>query len=292
MGLKPGYKQTEMGVIPEDWEVERLDSITEPSRPISYGIVQTGPNLSNGIRCIRVVDVGNGRINEVGLINTSKQISESYKRTILQANDLIMPLRGKVGDLAVVVHEFAGCNLTRGLALLAILGKYSHSYCAQFIRSSATRARLDQSMNGSALQEIPIATLRSFKIARPPTREEQEAIAEALSDADALIESLEQLLAKKRHLKQGAMQELLTGKKRLPGFGEEWKIRQIGDIMARIANGAVYKATTSYGFSITRIETIADGSINYSRTGTAEATAELENYKMETGDILFRACSH
>lgn len=66
------------------------------------------------------------------------------------------------------------------------------------------------SINKTALGQLPIAI--------PPTKAEQEAIAEALSDTDALIESLEQLIAKKRHLKQGAMQELLTGKKRLPGF--------------------------------------------------------------------------
>lgn len=85
-------------------------------------------------------------------------------------------------------------------------------------------------MNGSALQEIPIATLRSFRIALPPTRTEQDAIADALSDADALIESLEQLLAKKRQIKQGAMQELLTGKKRLPGFSAEWDVSALGDL--------------------------------------------------------------
>lgn len=61
----------------------------------------------------------------------------------------------------------------------------------------------------------------------PPTKAEQEAIAEALSDADALIESLEQLIAKKRHIKQGAMQELLTGKKRLPGFSGEWQVKRL-----------------------------------------------------------------
>ena len=64
----------------------------------------------------------------------------------------------------------------------------------------------------------------------PPTNAEQEAIAEALSDADALIESLEQLIAKKRHLKQGAMQELLTGKQRLPGFSGEWEVKRLGEI--------------------------------------------------------------
>ena len=64
--------------------------------------------------------------------------------------------------------------------------------------------------------------MHRFRIPFPPTLAEQEAIAEALSDADALIESLEQLIAKKRQVKQGAMQELLTGKRRLPGFSGEW----------------------------------------------------------------------
>jgi len=91
-------------------------------------------------------------------------------------------------------------------------------------------------MNGSALQEIPIAVLRAFNIAFPPTKTEQEAIAEALSDADSLIESLEQLIAKKRQLKQGAMQELLTGKKRQPGFSGKWEAKRLGEI-AHIKTG-------------------------------------------------------
>ena len=71
--------------------------------------------------------------------------------------------------------------------------------------------------NGT-IDRSALQTFANFAFALPPTKAEQEAIAEALSDADALIESLEQLLAKKRQIKQGAMQELLTGKKRLPGF--------------------------------------------------------------------------
>jgi type I restriction enzyme S subunit len=69
-----------------------------------------------------------------------------------------------------------------------------------------------------------------------PTKAEQEAIAEALSDADALIESLEQLITKKRQIKQGAMQELLTGKKRLPGFSGEWEVKKLGDVV-KISKG-------------------------------------------------------
>lgn len=228
--IPPGYKQTEVGVIPEDWEISPLGNLTDPKRPISYGIVQTGPSIPDGVRCLRVMDVEEGRINKTNLITTSKAISDTYKRTVLKTGDLVMPLRGNVGDVALVDEDLTGCNLTRGVALIAIRSDWSASFCKQFISSSTTRIRLEQSMNGSALQEIPIATLRAFKIAFPPTKAEQESISEALSDTDAFIESLEQLIAKKRQIKQGAMQELLTGKRRLPGFSGEWKVKLLDDL--------------------------------------------------------------
>ncbi len=229
--VKPGFKQTEVGVIPEDWEVCTLEEVTDPKRPISYGIVQTGPSVQNGVPCLRVVDIDDGRIKNADLITTSQTISNAYRRTILQSGDLVMPLRGKVGDVALIGDELAGCNLTRGVAVIAVLRDRNALYCKHFIASPATRIRLAQSMNGSALQEIPIAPLRAFEIALPSTFAEQQAIAEALSDADALIESLEQLLAKKHQIKQGAMQELLTGQKRLPGFSVEWEQKRLGDLL-------------------------------------------------------------
>ena len=85
----------------------------------------------------------------------------------------------------------------------------------------------------------------NYRVPLPPTKAEQEAIAEALSDADALIESLEQLLAKKRHIKQGAMQELLTGKKRLPGFGGEWEVKRLGRC-CEIVNGSNLTSSAYY----------------------------------------------
>jgi type I restriction enzyme S subunit len=242
MEMKPGYKQTELGVIPEDWKVVALQRLTNPKRPISYGIVQTGPNVPNGIRCLRVLDVNDGRINKTDLITTTKDISDAYKRTILKGGDLVIPLRGKVGDVAMVNENLTGCNLTRGLALIAVQSDWSASFCRQFISSPASRNRLEQVMNGSALQEIPIATLRAFKMAFPPTKAEQEAIAEALSHADAHIESLEQLIAKKRHLKRGAMQQLLTGKKRLPGFSGEWSSKRLAEL-ASLSKAALNPAS-------------------------------------------------
>ena len=132
MELKPDYKQTEVGLIPEDWEIQTLGNLTDAQRPISYGIVQTGPATPNGVKCLRVVDIEDGQINKNNLITTTQTISNAYKRTILRAGDLVMPLRGKVGDVALVNEDLAGSNLTRGLALIAI----RTDKCALFFVSS------------------------------------------------------------------------------------------------------------------------------------------------------------
>lgn len=142
-----------------------------------------------------------------------------------------MPLRGKVGDVGIIDAELVGANLTRGVALIAVQPSWSAPFCRQLISWSATRKRLEQAMNGSALQEIPIAALRSFDIGLPPSFDEQQAIARMLSDADALLVTLNQLIAKKRDLKQAAMQQLLTGQPRLPGFSGEWEQKTLGECL-------------------------------------------------------------
>lgn len=85
-------------------------------------------------------------------------------------------------------------------------------------------------MQTTSVAHLGVSRFHQLRLAWPPTLAEQEAIAEALSDADALIESLEQLIAKKRQIKHGTMQELLTGKRRLPGFSGEWETKRIADI--------------------------------------------------------------
>lgn len=281
-------------MIPEDWGVSRLADLTDARRPISYGIVQTGRNLPDGVRCIRVVDIVNGRVDESGLICTSKKISDAYSRTLLRQNDLVIPLRGKVGEVAVVGDTVAGANLTRGVALIAVKPGVSPMFCRQAISAPASRGRMEGSLNGSALQEIPIATLRCFEIPLPPTLAEQQAIAEALSDADALIESLEKLIAKKRLIKQGAMQELLTGKRRLPGFSGEWErclLGEVADVKTGPFGSALHeKDYVSDGVPIITVEHLGErGVIQGSNLPRVSASdySRLNMYRLAIGDIVF-----
>lgn len=264
MEVRPGYKSTEVGLIPGDWELRSLDSITEQQRPISYGIVQTGQNVMNGIPCLRVLDINDGKINRSDLVTTTKQISDAYKRTVLKEGDLVMPLRGKVGDVGIIDRGLEGANLTRGVALIAVQSAWSAPFFRQLISWSATRRRLEQTMNGSALQEIPIASLRSFKVGLPPSLSEQRAIATVLSDVDALLAALERLIAKKRDLKQATMQQLLIGQTRLPGFEGEWEVVSMRDVLSQSATYGIVTsgAFVQNGVKMLRGGDIADGLIN------------------------------
>ena len=108
----------------------------------------------------------------------------------------------------------------------------------------------------------------------PPTVAEQKAIAVALSDADALIESLERLLAKKRDIKQGAMQELLTGKRRLPGFSGGWDTKPLGDLFE-----------FSGGFTASRDQLTTDGHYYLHYGDIHMSTATLIDVSRDTQDI-------
>ena len=111
----------------------------------------------------------------------------------------------------------------------------------------ASRYESIRGMSNSGSQEnLSGQIVRSIRIPIPPTKAEQEAIAEALSDADSLIESLELLLVKKRQIKQGTSQELLTGKRRLPGFDGEWIVTTFGDLLS-ICHGKSQRDVESVG---------------------------------------------
>lgn len=268
MEVSHAVKASEAETVPKDWDVVSLADITDPQRPISYGIVQTGPSLLNGVPCLRVLDINDGRINKTDLITTSKEISAAYKRTVLKAGDLVMPLRGKVGDIGQIDSELEGANLTRGVALIALRVGWAAGFFKQLISWSETRRRLEQSMNGSALQEIPIAALRSFAIAAPVKFEEQAAISEVLSDVDALLAGLDSLIAKKRRLKQGAMQQLLTGQTRLQGFQGKWETQPLAAVIADLEAGVSVNSVAGAGYSgsggagILKTSCIADGAFD------------------------------
>src|SRR5439155_13392329 len=161
--------------------------------------------------------------------------------------------RVKPGDFIVSCSGTIGCiyripnGAPEGVINQALLkisldpGKVDGRFFLAVVRSASFQERIKENSHGGAMHNlVGMEVFRETQFQHPPTKGEQEAIVKALSDADTLIESLEHLLAKKSQLKQGAMQELLTCKKRLPGFSGEWEVKQLGDV-GEIAGAGVDK---------------------------------------------------
>lgn len=221
---------TKKDEIPNGWEILTLEEMVNPQRQICYGIVQTGNSTEAIVPCIRVTDIVNGKIDKSKLILTTDEIHQKYKRTILKKGDLVLALRGKIGSACIIDDDLIGCNLTRGVALIDIGKENDVNYIFQYLSSSAGILNLTKSLNGSALQELSIGVLKRTKVPIPKLKSEQVTIAGILNLFDKRIEKNEALRRKKTNLKQWLMQNLLTGKKRLVGFNDNWQELNLGKL--------------------------------------------------------------
>lgn len=215
--LRAGYKQTEVGIIPEDWDAEKLGTYVEIKSGESPSLFRFE---TDGIPYFKVEQLNN---NGKYLKDTPYYFRG--KKTVPRGS-LIFPKRGAsilLNKIRILeIDSFMDTNLMT----LTPASSVHH----EFLYYALTHIELWRIADTTSIPQINNKHIIPLVVALPSRKAEQEAIAEALSDTDALIESLEQLLAKKRLLKQGTMQELLTGKKRLPGFSGEWEVRRLGNV--------------------------------------------------------------
>jgi type I restriction enzyme S subunit len=280
-------KQTEIkNKIPPDWVEIELGKLVDEKRPVSYGIVQTGEPVEGGSPCIRVTDITDGKIDTSNLITTSQKISEGYKRTLLKKGDLVMALRGKIGQIAKIGDDLVGANLTRGVALIALKDNYCNDFILQQISSDRTIKVFERSLNGSALQELSIGIVRKIPILLPKSITEQQSIARILKSCDKVIETTEKLISQKELRKKWLMQQLLTGKKRLKGFSGEWKKCNASDFLSQRNEQAPNNGNIPL-FSLTIENGVTEKSDRYEREFLVKDKS-IKNYKIVyPNDIVF-----
>ena len=228
-------------MVPNEWKSYQLSELC--AKPISYGIVQTGENIEDGIPCLRVVDLSTEKMNPNEMIKTSHEINQAYKKTILEDNEIVMALRGGVGLVRLIDANLVGANITRGLARISAKKGIIHpEYLLWELRSPRFRADLIRRVGGSALQEISLSELRKVNTLVPSSLNEQKKIAQILSAWDQAILATEKLLENSQQQKNALMQQVLTGKKRLldengERFHEKWSEVLLGNI-AKITTGS------------------------------------------------------
>ncbi len=229
MELNTSYKTTEVGEIPSDWDVKPLRSISDK---IMVGIASAATHAyrSRGVVMFRNQNIKPGFLDDSDVLYISEDYEERFKNKRLKGGDLLTARTGYPGTTSIVPKCHEGAQSFTTLITRPRRSVINADYLCCFINSEKGQAFFEQNQIGGGQKNVNAGSLKNLPVPIPPNQKEQEAIAEALSDADALIESIEQLLAKKRHIKQGAMQELLTGKKRLPGFSGKWEAQSLGEL--------------------------------------------------------------
>lgn len=228
MEVKPGYKQTEVGVIPEDWDIEPLGARASfKTGPFGSALHQSD-YVDGGIPLINPMHINDGRITPNATMSVSEEAARSLTDFRMKSGEIIIGRRGDMGRCAVVDEGHVGWMCGTGSML--IRPRLDHPDFLQRILSSTVAIKaIEDASVGSTMINLNQATLSRLNIQIPPI-EEQDAIATALSDMDALLDGLDRLIAKKRALKQATMQQLLTGQTRLPGFSGEWEVKRLGDL--------------------------------------------------------------
>lgn len=216
--IPEGYKQTEVGVIPEDWGVERLGNAI-------FHIIdnrgKTPPLAKSGHPLIEV-----NAIYNQGKTPTLKKVTK-YVDDITYSNwfrtghphtgDLLIVTVGSPGTPSYMKGSI-GC-IAQNIIGLRLKNEHNSEFVYYALCTKTFKKQVQAVLMGAVQPSLKVPHLQRLSIPLPPI-EEQQAIATALSDVDNLITSLEQLIEKKKAIKQGTMQELLTGRRRLEGFGE------------------------------------------------------------------------
>ena len=236
----PGYKQTEIGVIPEDWEVKELESVARIIDPQPDH--RTPPETLGGEPYIGISDFIDDR--SVDWDSSRKIVSKAIDKQRLNfqvgPGNIIFGKIGTIGSpkfLPIVPFRF-------GLSanVLLIQPKIEPNFVMAWLCSKPCQKAVISELHSTSQAAFGIHKMRHLMIPLPSSPE-QRAIATALSDVDALLAALDRLIAKQRDLKQAAMQQLLTGQSRLPGFHEEWVAKRLGEVV-QIQKGQLITAKT------------------------------------------------
>lgn len=277
MELKPGYKQTEAGVIPDDWQCQQLAEgiklfsgqhvLAKDCNTEGKGVPYiTGPS-----------DFSNGAI----------EISKFTEKptTICQAGDILLTVKGS-GAGTIILSDGYYCISRQLMAARVSVWEPNFVYAvlrqdASLLSSAATGLIPGLSRGDILTRYLPL-----------PPLPEQRAIAAALSDTDALLSSLDRLLAKKRDIKQAVIQQLLTGKQRLPGFSGEWEVKRLGDF-GKCLRGVSYKGDTDLSSHDTdttnrllRSNNVYEAAINIKDVQYVDRERVSEHQKMQVNDVL------
>jgi len=295
MEVKLGSKPTAVGTIPDDWEAKPLRSVLLNGR---LGGNYPNHDAETQFPLMKMGNVARGHfdLSKVEFVTRGVVPDEQHR---LVYGDMLFNTRNTldlVGKVAIWRNELPTAYYNSNLMRLEFDCREicSNEYATYALNHSGAVARLRALATGTtSVAAIYTRDLLDFPIAVPP-KPEQRAIAEALSDVDALLAGLDRLIAKKRDLKQAAMQQLLTGQSRLPGFSAEWEVKELGRLGSTFG-GLTGKTKADFGegagLYVTFMNVMNNVVIDCSLLGRVRISPTESQNRLLKGDLLFNGSS-
>lgn len=291
--MKSGYKMTDVGVIPEDWEVCELRNhlvlLTDYDANGSFADMASNvvTTTGNGYAWyVRATDLEQqSSLSEVKYVDEKSYLF--LRKSTLYGGEVLLAKRGEIGKVYYFQMKTKRATLAPNLYLLKLKDTINSYFLFSLFKSTFGQNLLKSINASTSLGAIYKDDVKGLNILIPPF-EEQASIATALSDVDSLISALTKKIEKKKAIKQGLMQQLLTGKKRLPGFNDKWKSMLLGDI-AEVKDGThqTPQYVKSGGKPFYSVENVtADDFKNVKHISLEEHKALTSNYRIEKGDVL------
>ena len=285
MEVKPDYKRTEVGVIPEDWEVTSvgaLGTVVRGGSPRPAG----DPRYFNGnyipwLTVAALTNIPEHKLQVTETVGFLTKEGSNHSRTLANGTVIIANSGATLG-----VAKLLGVTCCANDGIAAIINQRSGDkiFLCYYI-NSRTKTLREVVATGNGQPNLNTGLIREILIPFPPIPE-QHAIATALSDVDTLLEAMDQLIAKKRALKRAATQQLLTGQTRLPGFKGEWEVKRLGDIADTDPENLGSDTSPNFAFNYIALEDVDRGTL---RSHTEQVFAKAPSRarrKLRPNDVL------
>lgn len=310
--IPEGYSKTEMGILPKEWKVYSIGELVENGiieKPLDGNHGNIHPKstdfVDDGIPFIMANSVCEGILDLKHCHFITKEKAENLQKGFSITGDVLLTHKGTVGNVAIVGKiSTPYIMLTPQVTYYRVKDKsrITNTFIRYYFESAKFQGVLQSLSGGGTRAYIGITKQRQLPFILPPLPE-QKAIAQTLSDADAAIAGLDRLIIKKRNIKQGTMQQLLTGKKRLPGFGEgygnkqteigeipeDWNIVSYGENLSIISGFGFKKVEyKNDGVKLLRIDNVSYGSVMWESIAylSQNTVEKYKNLVIEKNDIL------
>ena len=231
MEVRPRFKNTELGLIPEDWEIKAIKQFASVKGGKRLPLGRLVVDKATPHPYLRVTDMRPGGVELRDIKFVPEEAFPQIRNYRIFVDDIFISVAGSLGIVGKIPSEIDGASLTENANRITDIG-CNRDFLLYFLLSDRIQGIIESERTGGAQPKLALGRIENFTIPLPPTEAEQHAIAAVLSDVDVLLGALDRLITKKRDLKQAAMQQLLTGQTRLPGFGGKWEVKRLGDVLA------------------------------------------------------------